>query len=145
MNRRRSLAALATAAIAIALLAYLRDPPWLAQLSSGFGAWRADPEGFRYRHMAGRASFFVPAAAIRVTFRVRAPFTSPADWPIAATFSVDDRPAERLVLTDGTWRRVTIELRRPTRRRVRRIDIHADRTRAWYHGLDVSEFELSMR
>ena len=93
--------------------------------------------------MSGRGSFFVPADAEAVTIPVRAPFSSPADWPIAATFVVDDRPVHRIVLTDGSWQRVTIPLRRPTRRRVRRIDIHADRTRTWNHGLDVGVVDVS--
>ena len=125
-----------------ALLAYLRDPPWLIHLSSGLAAWRTDATGIRYRPMGGRASFFVPAGAAAVTFPVRARFESPEDWPITATFSVDDRPVERLVLADGSWRTVTIDLRRATRRRVRRIDIHADRTRHWNYALDVGAVEV---
>ena len=127
----------------IGILAYLRDPPWLIHLTSGLAAWRSDASGMRYRPMGGRASFFVPAEAATVTLPVRARFHSTEDWPITATFSVDGRPVERLVLTDGNWRTVTIQIRRASRRRVRRIDIHADRTRQWnYYALDVGAVEV---
>ncbi|HEV3486140.1 MAG TPA: hypothetical protein VG106_12080 [Vicinamibacterales bacterium] len=96
----------------------------------------------RFRPMGGRGSFFVRADAEEIVVPVRAPFRSTSDWPIAATFFVDDRAVERIVLSDGTWRQVTIPLRRATRRRVRRIDIHADRTRMWNHGLDVGAVEI---
>ena len=143
LTRGRTLV-IVLAAIALAgALAYLRDPPWLINVSSGLAPARMGRDGVRFRPMSGRGSFFVPADAESVTVPVRAPFRSPADWPIAATFFVDDRPVQRIVLADGSWQRVTIALRRPTRRRVRRVEIHADRTRTWNHGLDIGDIELS--
>jgi hypothetical protein len=141
---RRVLAIAAVAGLAT-LLVYLRDPPWLIEVRSGLGRVRTDASGIRYRRMEGRGSFFVPGDAGSVTIPVRAPFSSPSDWPITATFFVDDRLAERIVLSDGRWRRVIIPLRASPWRRVVRIDIHADRTRARNHGLDVGEVELSAR
>ena len=134
-------AAIAAAAL-ISLLVYLRDPPWLIHVSSGLGSWRADAAGVRYRLMGGRGSFFVRSDATSMTVPVRARFSSPMDPRVTATFSIDDRPVERLVLTDGNWRAVTIHLRRPTGRRVRRVDIHVDRTNRWNHGLDVGTIEV---
>ena len=49
--------------IAGALLAYLRDPPWLINVSSGFGTLEYDRSGRTFRWTGGRASFFVPAGA----------------------------------------------------------------------------------
>jgi hypothetical protein len=137
LTRTRSIAILGSAVVLVGLLAYLRDPGWLINVSSGLGPWRTDAAGVRFRRMGGRGSFFVPADAEAVVVPVRAPFRSPSDWPITATFFVDDRPVERTVLGDGTWRNVRIPLVRATGRRVRRIDIHADHTRTWNHGLDV--------
>lgn len=142
LTRARSIRWACAAAVSIALLVYLRDPPWLINVTSGLSEWRTDPSGVRYRRMGGRGSFFVPADATSVTVPVRARFASPADWPVTATFSVDDTPADRIVLTDGSWRTVRIPLRRRSDRRVRRIDIHADRTRVWNHGLDVGAAEV---
>jgi hypothetical protein len=142
LTRRHWAAGISAAVALAALLASLRDPPWLVNVSSGLGAWRVDGSGVTFRPMGGRGSFFVPAEAERVAIPVRAPFRSPADWPITATFFVDDRAVEQLVLSDGTWRTVVIPLRRASRRRVRRIDIHVDRTRAWNHGLDVGAAAL---
>ena len=139
----RARAAIAAAAVLTALLAYLRDPPWLIHTTSGLAPWRTDSAGARYRPMGGHGSFFVPSDATAVTLRVRARFDSPADWPITATFSVDDRTAARVVLTDDGWRSVTLPLRRPSGRRVRRIDIRADRTRGSNHALDVGEVEVA--
>jgi hypothetical protein len=138
MTRRLIISVLTIAAVA-ALLAYLRDPPWLIGVSSGFGRWEADRSGTRYRWMGGHASFFVPADAGTLDIPLRAAFDSPEDWPISATITIDDRPADRLMFTDGEWK--TSRLRLPPRgtRRVRRIDIRADRTRPGNRGLQVGE------
>lgn len=140
--RRATIAAAALTAL-VALLAYLRDPPWLIHVSSGFRAWRVDGAGLRYRTMTGHGSFFIPADATAVTLAVSAPFDSPSDWPITATFFVDDKPADRLVLDDDGWHTLTIRLGQPATRRVRRIDIRTDRTRSGNRGLLVSEPQLT--
>jgi hypothetical protein len=145
LTRRAIIAVVIAVAVLAALLAYLRDPPWLIHVSSGLGRERTDASGIRFRPMTGRGSFFVPADADSIVVPVRAPFRSPADWPITATFFVDDRPVHQMVLSDGSWQRVIIPLRRAAPRRVRRIDIHADRTRSWNHGLDVGIAEVSPR
>jgi hypothetical protein len=142
LSPRRWAAGAIVAAAVIALLAHLRDPPWLIDVTSGLEPWRTDAAGVRYRPMGGRGSFFVRSDATSITVPVRAWFASPMDSPVTATFSIDDRPAERIVLQDGNWHAVTIELRRPTSRRVRRVDIHVDRTRHWNHGLDVGAVEV---
>ncbi len=138
MTRRLLATVLALLALA-ALLAYLRDPPWLVRVTSGVGRWETDPSGTRYRWMAGHASFFVPAGARTVDIPLRATFESPGDWPIAATITIDDSPADRLLFTDGAWKTSRLRLPPPGTRRVRRIDIRADRTRQGNRGLQVGE------
>ncbi len=58
--KRLALVCLVLAGIAGAL-AYLRDPPWLDHMESGFRRWETAADGTRYRWTAGHASFFVPA------------------------------------------------------------------------------------
>lgn len=129
---------IAVAALAGAL-AYLRDPPWLADQVSGLRGWQTDREGTRVRWTAGHASFFVPAEWTSLELPLRATFASPGDWPIVATIAIDDRPADRLVLADDTWRRVVLRLPPRDSRRVRRIDIRLDRVRDENHGILLGE------
>jgi hypothetical protein len=110
---RRSLALLVTLALAGAALAYLRDPPWLLATASGLRGWGTDRDGTRYRWTGGHASFFVPA--------------------------IDDRPADRVVLADDSWRRLVVRLPPQGTRRVRRIDILLDRTRDGNRGVQLGE------
>jgi hypothetical protein len=116
--------------IAVAALAYLRDPPWVGGMSSGFRDWEEDPPGQRWRWTAGRASFFVPSDATSLTLPVRALFPVPNGAPVIVRMSVDDRFLTDLVLTDGdAWVRPLIPLpRRPNGRRYRRVDLHVSRT-----------------
>lgn len=57
MIRRSFFVGLGAVAL-IALLASLRDPPWLAGLESGFRGWETGADGTRYRWTSGHASFF---------------------------------------------------------------------------------------
>ena len=139
MKRTTGVVLLVSTAALIGVLLYLRDPPWLPGVSSGFTGWRTDASGIQFRPMRGRASFFVPSSASAIDIPIRAPFESPVDWPIVATFTVDDKPVNRIVLGDDRWHTVTIQLRQSTRRRVRRIDIHADRTRSGNRGPHIGE------
>jgi hypothetical protein len=136
---RRSLALLVTLALAGAALAYLRDPPWLLATASGLRGWGTDRDGTRYRWTGGHASFFVPADWTTIELPLRATFESPADWPIAATVTIDDRPADRVVLADDSWRRLVVRLPPQGTRRVRRIDILLDRTRDGNRGVQLGE------
>ena len=136
---RRCLALLVALALAGAALAYLRDPSWLLTTTSGLRGWSTDRDGTRYRWTGGHASFFVPADWTAIELPLRATFESPADWPIAATVTIDDRPADRVVLTDGSWRRLLIRLPPRAARRVRRIDVRVDRTREGNRGVQLGE------
>jgi hypothetical protein len=128
-------------AAVIPLLAYLRDPPWLLTSSSGFGRWERDAEGTRFRWMGGHASFFVPSSARGLELPLRTSF-GPADWPIAASISIDDRDSERITLADGEWHTVSLRLPPPGNRNVRRIDIRLDRIREEDRGAIVGEPRL---
>jgi hypothetical protein len=132
---------LATGAlIVIAALAYLRDPPWLAGLTSGLGPVEADGRGTRWRtSTGGHASFFVPADARTVEFPIRIAFDTPLDWPVTAIVTLDDVPVERVVLTDESWRAVRFTLPPPGSRKVRRVDVRVDRTRGGNRGPQIGE------
>ncbi len=143
MRARRVAIAVAAVVALTGVLAYLHDPPWLIDVTSGFGRWETDPSGVRYRWMAGHGSFFVPAGANSIDIPLRAVFDSPADWPIVASISIDDRAADRVVLTDDAWRASHLRMPPPGARRVRRIDIRADRTRAGDRGLQVGEVRVT--
>jgi hypothetical protein len=128
--RRRVLVTLAWVTAVLLSLAYLRDPPWLLSTTSGMRSWETDGSGTRVRWMGGHASFFVPAEARSIEIPIRTSFERADDWPITVNLSVDDRPADRVVLTDATWRRVVLTMPPLGSRRVRRIDLQMDRTRA---------------
>lgn len=136
MTKRWTLIAVAVA-VAVAALACLRDPPWLVHVTSGLTAWETDRDGVRYRWTRGRGSFFVPADAESTTLRLRAPREDPRDWPITATITIDDRPADRLEVDEEMW--TTVRLRLPPRgtRRWRRIDIKVDRVRSGNRGVQL--------
>ncbi|MCA1559126.1 MAG: hypothetical protein LC753_00435 [Acidobacteria bacterium] len=141
MSRLR-LGAIAFAVLGLfAALAYLRDPPWLLSMTSGLREERHDPADRTFRTMAGHASFFVPTDAASVEIPLRGVFESEKDWPITVTIAIDDRLADRLTLTDASWRVSTLRLPPPSRRRVRRIDIRADRTRADQRAVEVGEWK----
>jgi hypothetical protein len=139
MMRRRWIAWLVAAAVVASSLAYLRDPPWLLEVSSGMREWQTGADGARFRWTSGHSSFFVPSDAGSIEIPLRAAFDRPDDWPIVATITLDDRPADRVTLSDAAWRRSVIVLPPRGSRRVRRIDIRLDRTRDENRGVAVGE------
>ena len=122
-------------------LAYLRDPPWLIRMETGFRGWGTTADGARARWTGGHASFFVRSNAAAIVIPIRTTFASPSDGPVTVTVAVDDRAAQQLVLTDDRWHAVTLPLPRQASRRVRRIDIRVNRTRAGNRGLLVGEVQ----
>jgi hypothetical protein len=139
MTARSIVSAAVTATLLFGGLVYLRDPPWLLTVSSGFHAWQTDASGNRHRWMSPHASFFVPSGAQTIEIPLRATFDAPNDWPMVATITVDDRPVDRIVLSDPGWRRSVFHMPAPSGRRVRRIDIRLDRTRDGVRGAQVGE------
>jgi len=124
-----------------AALAYLRDPPWLIGVESGFRPWERAENGVRSRWTGGHASLFIPSTAASVTVPVRTTFAA-GDAPVTVTISIDDRPAVAAELRDDSWHRLTLPLPDRSTRRVRRIDIRVDRTRPGNRGVAVADVEL---
>jgi hypothetical protein len=123
----------------IAALAYLRDPPWLVRMESGFRRWETATDGTRYRSIAGHASFFVPADAKAIVIPARTTFADREDPPVEISIAIDDRPADAFVLREGSWKRAEIRLPPPGRRRLRRIDVRVDRVRKGLRGAEIGE------
>jgi hypothetical protein len=139
MTARHGLWLFVAAAALVAALAYLRDPPWLITIESGFRAWETDSRGVRARWTGGHASFFVPSGAQFVTVPLRTTFARHDDGPVAVTVTIDDRPADRVTLADDGWRAILLRLPAADRRRVRRVDIRVDRVRSGNRGVQVGE------
>ena len=123
----------------VAALAYLRDPPWLTGMESGFRRWETASDGMRYRSMAGHASFFVPADARAIVIPARTSFADREDPPVEISIAIDDRPADAFVLRDDSWKLTEIRLPSPGSRRLRRIDVRVDRLRRGLRGADIGE------
>jgi hypothetical protein len=126
---------------AVAALAYLRDPAWLIAVESGFRNWETAPDGTRYRWTSGHASFFVPSDASELEIPVRT-IAAPSNVAVTVSLSIDDRLAERLVLKDDEWHRVTVTLPPRGTRRVRRIDLRVDRTNIGNRGVQVGDLGI---
>ncbi len=89
--------------------------------------------------MGGHASLFVPSDARLISIPLRTSFDAPDDPPITVSITIDDRPVDRVVLTDPQWRLSTVRLPPKGSRQVRRIDIRVDRTRDDNRGAAVGE------
>ena len=145
MTRARLVAAMACAMLVWGI-AYLRDPPWAGQVTSGMGRWEEDPPGTRYRWTTGRASFFVPMDATAMTLPLRAVFPGKDGRPVTVSVSVDDRwLAEVELPRPEEWVRTSLPLpRKATSRRFRRVDLHVSRTAVgpFILGVMTGEIEL---
>ena len=133
---------LAVLCAAVAALWYLRDPAWLIDQTTGLRPWQRESDGRVVRWSGGHASFFVPADAgdvrvpVSTTFDDREPG---GDRPMIVTFTIDDRRAARVLLTDATWREVVLTLPSPAGRRVRRVDVRTNITRTDNHGVRIGQ------
>jgi hypothetical protein len=126
---RRLALVIATCLALGATLGYLRDPPWLSTLSSGLRHWEAGADGIEFRWAGAHASMFVPSDSHELHIPLRTTFDKAGEWPITVSITIDDEPADRLVLSDPGWRESRIRLPAAGSRRVRRVDIRSDRTR----------------
>jgi len=126
----------------LAAIAYLRDPPWLIDVSSGLRPWQQTAAGVRYRWSGGHASFFVPSDARRIGIPIATTFDARGARPMLVTITIDDQRAARLVLNDGAWRRVLIAMPPRGSRRVRRVDIRTNVVREDNRGVQVGEIAI---
>ena len=142
MKGRHLVLAIVAVVVAAVTAAYLRDPAWLRSTTSGMRGWETDERGINVRWMGGHASFFVPADARSVEIPLRTAFDRPDDWPVTLSVSIDDRPADQLVLADGRWHRIVLVMPPRGTRKVRRIDVRADRTRDDNRGAALGEIQV---
>jgi hypothetical protein len=123
----RAIAAWTAAALLLAAaLAYLRDPPWLGQVTSGFSTWREDENGRRFRWTTrSRASMYVPAEAALVTLPLRLGAARQDGRPLAASLAIDGRVFATVSLDDpARWVPVSFSLPRGAiRRRAVRVEV----------------------
>ena len=141
MVTRRRVRWMAFGLAIVAVLGYLRDPPWLIGQTTGLRRWEQREGGPRYRWSGAHASFFVSADAGTIDLPLSTTFDADDARPMMVTVTVDDRPAGRLVLTDPSWRRVRIVLPPPGSRKVRRIDVRTSITREDNHGVRIAGVE----
>jgi hypothetical protein len=131
--------------VAVGLLAYLYDPPWMGGVTSGLRGWEEDPPGTFFRWTTGRATFFVPSNVSTMTVPLRAVFLGPNGTPVQVELRDDDRLLTTIELTDpDAWVRTTIPLKRAGRRRFRRIDLRISRVVGPFY-LGVMTGEVVMR
>jgi len=142
---RRVVTYVFVACAAAAVLAYLRDPPWLISQTSGLHGWERPPGMPRYRWSGGHASFFVRADAGTFDIPVSTTFEEHDDAPMMVSVSVDGDTTARLVLTDAGWKRIRISLPLPGSRKVRRIDVRTSVTRNDNRGVRIGEIEFMMK
>src|ERR1700738_1102899 len=95
--------------------------------------------------MGGRASFFMPAADDSVDIPFQAPAPPLPSEPFLIDVRVDGKRAMQVALRDGGWVTATLPIRSGgTRRRLRRIDLFANRT--WSErSLSVQVGEVRVR
>ena len=111
----------ASAALVVVALAWLRDPAWLATYQHGLFPAEVDAAGVTFQWTAGRASFYVPSdSPTPRTFHVAAH----PQFPTQVSLSVDGRLFDRFVVGPD-WRAVTVPVAPVAgSRRHRRVDVH---------------------
>ena len=132
---------LACTALAAAL-AWLYDPPWLIDQTTGLRRWE-EQDGRRFRWSGAHASFFVPSSVAGFDMPLSTTFSDRDNRPMMVTVSVDDSVAARVILTAPGWSRVRVALPPAGRRKVRRIDVRTSITREDNHGVRIGAPEFS--
>jgi len=123
------LGAIAIAIVIVGALAYLYNPPWLADYTTGLLPWDQESDGVRYRWTRARASLYVSASAERIDVPLAAWFRTGDRSPFVVDVRVDGVAAGRAVLADEHWIHLTVRLpRTKTWRQLRRLDIAVNRT-----------------
>lgn len=141
MRARYKIAAIVL--VLIGVLAYLRDPSWIASQTTGMWDREQAPDGSWYRWANSHASFFVPADATTVRLRLSTTF-DPADAePMIVTVSIDEVRAAGLLLTDADWHDLIVAVPPQGSRRERRIDVRTNRVRADNRAVRIADVELA--
>lgn len=141
MTRRHVLTAALALAGAVAVAAYLHDPPWAGTITSGLRDWEQDSSGATFRWTSGHSSLFVPAAATAVTIPLRSLFPE----TFLVDVSVDDRWLATIpVRQKDVWVRTELPLpRKPVSRRFRRLELRLNRTVGPFNlGVELGPLEL---
>lgn len=128
MSRRR-VSILALLAV-IGVLAYLRNPPWIEDVTSGMKPWDRDESGVLYRWTEGHASFYIPSNVQTMTVPLRSAVAGPDGAPVKVELRQDGAILGSIELTTpSAWTRPTFTLRpSKTRRPFQRIDLRVSRT-----------------
>lgn len=103
----------------------LRDPAWLGSYTRGLFPPGVDESGRTTRWTGGRASFYVPASASRVSINL----AGQIETGVMVSIYVDGQRVARPQVFRA-WQNVTVASSQmpPTSRRHRRVDIQVSRT-----------------
>jgi hypothetical protein len=150
MTRRWLIGFMIGGAAVVAAFAYLRDPLWIGDLTSGLQPWTIDSDQQRVRWTTGRASFYVPSTATQMTLPFRA-IEPRSDRPVTIDVSVDDRWLATILIPDRPkpqsleFVTTTVPLpHRATGRRFRRVDLRVHRwLKELHQGVQMGELTLS--
>lgn len=143
MSRGR-LSILAVLAL-VAGLAYLRNPPWIEEVTSGMKPWERDESGVLYRWTEGHASFYIPSNVQTMTVPVRSAVAGPDGAPVKVELRQDGALLGSIELTvPSAWTKPTFTLRASkTRRPFQRIDLRVSRTfPPWSFGVMTGQVEV---
>src|SRR5258708_3690747 len=99
MSARRA-KAIAVLIAGVAALGYLRDPPWMGDVTSGMRDWDHSVPGMVFRWTNGRASMFIPSSATKVMIPLRSAFPAPGGGPVIVEVHADDRLLATITLSD---------------------------------------------
>ena len=150
MTRSRIVIIVIVAAAVVAALAYLRDPPWVGEMTAGLQPWQVDTDQARFRWTTGRASFYVPSKATQMTLPFRA-IEPRSDRPVTIDVSVDGRWLATIDIPDRPkpeslqFVKTTVPLPRTvTGRRFRRVDLRVHRwLKALHAGVQMGDVTFS--
>jgi hypothetical protein len=127
---------------AVAALAYLRNPPWIEDVTSGMRPWARDESGILYRWTQGHASFYIPSNVQTMTLPLRSAVASTDHSPVKVEVRQDGALLGIVELTTATeWVKPTLTLRPShTGRPFQRIDLRVSRTLPpWSYGVMTGE------
>lgn len=128
----------------VAVLAYLRDPPWIGSITSGLRPWSHDRAGTAFRWTNGHAAFYVPSDAASMTLPVRPGLPRPNGRTVAVAISIDGRWLVTRTLGEAErWVQMSVPIADRTTRRHRRVEVRVDAVIAQRNlGVQLGEVTL---